>query len=351
MKKLIFLSILVIFSVSSFAFELPNRSIFIEGSASVSAHRTFFMTNFRMEASAMGFTVASTRAEAGYTFRFDVQPYSDEYDPSIRFIVLITLTYNETDQEMVSFGWPFAEIDDMYEYNQFVFYRAAVLIPGISESDIENLLASGGGGRARRGAADQGEWKFNWLYVRASLDYPISFYLNPDSAIWGPAPPAETVKVHNRILPAPGLTIGLEVMFLDFLSLEVNAQVIMGNLVSSVNLSDFNLSVGAELKYIFRLNNIMFQPYGTFIYHLMSSTAFAESDGFPSFSFGGGIQIGVRGPGSGIFFLNVNYLTSFDGVKIKNDYGPTHPNPDFIGFDRFVVGLGFGFKYGFLSRN
>jgi len=344
MKKLLFLLIFVVFSVSSYAIDLPNRSIFMEGTASVAAHRTFFMNNFRMEAAALGYTVTENRNQAGFTFKFEVHNHSDEDDPSIKFIVLITLTYNETNMEMVSFGWPFADIEDMYEYNQFVFYKAAVLIPGVSDDDIAALAQSAG-------SAVDNSWQNQLIYFRISVNYPISCYqLQPDglfggNAVWAaPWPPTDYQNIENQIMPQPGVTVGLEFQLLNFLSLEFNFQAVLGDMKDNTFI---NMAVGAELKFPIKLSSIVFQPYGAFLYPLNVSPVFAE---YPDFFFGGGLQIGVRGGKSGSFFIDVNYMTSLTDVYRRNPY-EHYQEPEVIRYNRFVVGLGIGYKFGFFDRN
>jgi len=335
-------------AVSSFAMDLPNRSIFIEGTATLSAHRTFFMDNFRMEASALGYTVAATKEEAGFTFKFDVQDMEDDFNPAIKYIIMIALFYNETNMEMVSFGWPFAELEDMYEHNQFVFYRAAVLIPSLSDDDLSQLVEA-----ASAGVIDD-KWQNMFFYIRTSIDYPISFLMVQNTGLVGgatynpddldPNGIGQTlVPQQHKILPQPGITLGIEFQPFKFLSLEANIQVSFGDPYDSFAL---NLAAGAELRYNHKLNNLMIQPYGTFVYYLNKTPAFVE---FPPYAFGGGVQIGVRGTQTGVFFLNINYLMSLTDTYIHN-VNPHSSEPVKIHYKRYFLNIGLGYKFGLLSR-
>jgi hypothetical protein len=346
MKKAVVFTLLLILSISSLAAQLQNRSIFFEGTSTLTEHRSFFLTNFAMEAGALGYPIAATKDEAGYIFRFNVQRYTDE-NPDTQFIILVTLLLKEGEVELVSFGWPYAQLDDMYEYNQFVFFKAAVLIPGISEEDLAVMQEP------------DTSWQNKWLYLRLSVDYPIVFYaLQPDGLAAGGtavydgdiSKPTRHVPLDNIVLPSPGLTLGLEAQFLNFMSLELNFQATAGD---PKTYSFFNFAAGAELKYIHKTDNFIISPYLAFTYPLNMSSEFSE---FPLYAFGGGIQLGVRGSCSGAFFLNVNYMLSLTNAIRHNPYRKDNgmdwaPFPEVINYKRFVFGLAIGYKHGFFDRN
>jgi len=344
MKKAVFLLVFMTLAVSSFAFEFPNRNLFIEGTAESSAHRTFFMNNFRMEASALGFTVVDNKADAAYTFRFEDQKYDDDWDPSIKFIILISLFLNDGDRELVSFGWPYAELDDMYEYNQFVFFKAAVLIPGISEDDFTGLTV------------DDTRWKNKWLYLRASFDFPITFNVlkvDKDRLIDGIGVYEGEFEKPNRVSPLdhkiyalPGATVGIEVQPLSFISVEGNFQISFGDTRDNMFL---NMAVGAQLKFPIKLSkHYMIEPYGAFLYPLNFSEEVFEE--FPEYFFGGGVQFGVKGGKSGVFFVDVNYMMALTDAVMKNNFGELYPEPPTINYKRFAIGLGIGYKFGLFDR-
>jgi hypothetical protein len=350
MKKAIFFTLLLVLSISSLAAQLANRSIFFEGTSVLPEHRTFFLNNFAMEAGALGYPVAATKAEAGYIFRFNVQRYTDE-NPATQFIILVTLLLREGEVELVSFGWPYAQLDEMYEYNQFVFFKAAVLIPGLSAEDIA----------AMPGAAPDTSWQDKWLYVRASIEYPIVFYaLQPtglaaggtavyDGDLKNPKPTDRIVPLDNIVLPSPGLKLGVEAQFLNFMSFEANFQMTMGD---PKTYTFFNMAAGAELKYIHKTQNFMISPYLAFSYPINTSTEFSE---FPLFAFGGGVQLGVKGSCSGAFFIDINYMMSLTDAIRNNPYRTLDgkdwaPNPSVIHYNRFVIGLAIGYKHGFFDR-
>ena len=347
MRKTSFFVVFLLFAVSSFVIALTNRSIYIEGTVEQPAHMAFFMTNFGLEASALGFSVSDDKDQAGHTFNFQVRSHADEYDPSIRHIIFISLVNNETDIEIVSFGWPFAELEDMFEYNRFLFHTAAVHIPGLNEVvEVVELV------EVVMEAPVDDSWKNKWLYLRASVDYPITFYmLQPTGLIGGQGAyagpfdnPAFVQHLDHKIFPQPGITLGAELQFLDYLSFELNLQMHMGD---PENLYFFNMATGAQLKYIKKTRNFMFQPYGAFQLPLNVSPEFSK---FPSYAVGAGIQVGVRGGSSGAFFIDLNYMLFPGDVYMKNPYGDLAPNPSEIHYKRFTIGIGIGYKYGLYDR-
>ena len=342
-RKSLFL-IFLFLATASFAIEIPNRTIYIEGSAEQSLdQKIYFLDNFRMEAEAKGFTVTNKKEEAGYTFNFHVQNHVDEFNPSITSIILISLINNETGMELISFGWLFSEIDTMYEFNQFLFYNAIVYIPGISDDDLANLIQA---------AAIDDRWRNKRLYLRASFDYPVVFYaLQPDGLIRGQGAysgtfnnPSDVQHLEHIIIPMPGFTFGVEYQFLNFMSAELNFQVHMGDPRRRFYI---NTAFGAQLKGIIRTGNFMLQPYGAFSMPLNISSSFRKH---PPYSFGAGIQAGIKGGDSGVIFVDLNFMFTPGIVRIRNYFNDLAPNPPSIKYRRFVIGIGAGFKYGFFDR-
>ena len=341
MKKASFFAIFALLTAYSFAANPQSRSIFIEGTAEYMPHMAFFMEAFSAEASAMSINVSDTKEGAGFTFNFHVQRHSDERDPSISYMILISLIDNETDAELVSFGWAFARHQDMQEHIPFLFYTATALIPGLVVDEVMMIAMP-----------PDNRWQNMRLYLRTSIDYPIVFYslqptgLKGGQGAFGPDPdyPEQLQHLDHIIMPRPGLTLGLELVVFNFLSLEFNFH---GNLGDTRTYEFINFSAGGRLNLIFRTRNYMIQPYGIFLWHLNSSSEFYE---FPQFSAGGGIQIATRGSRSGAFFIDVNFLISPGDVFIHNPYTGLTPYPRLIHYNRFVFGLGIGYKFGFFER-
>ena len=341
--------------VSSLAAQVQNRSVYIEGSAENPGHLTFFLNNFKMEAAALGFQVVENKAQAGYIIKFHAQSYNDSIDPEIKNIVLVSLIYNETGREMVSFGWPYATIESMYEYNQFVYFRAAVLIPALSEADFETFVQS------------SSVWRNKWLYLRVSADYTIVFHRIQKSGPNGEYPlisdghkfyaAYETDELGNIIFidplehiiwPAPGATIGAEFQFLDFMSVEANLQLSFGD---TRNNYFVNLALGTELKFPLKFfKNYAISPYAAFLFPLRVSSVF-DKDKYPKFFLGGGVQFNINGGNLGAFFVDAKFMMPISDIVMHNYTKPFSNDPPFFYYKRFTIGVSAGYKFGFFHRN
>ncbi|MDR2595765.1 MAG: hypothetical protein LBC76_00450 [Treponema sp.] len=354
MKKTVILTVFLSIAVISFAqeYELPNRNIFIEGTAEISSHKTYFMDNFKMEATGLGFKVVNSKEEAGYTFKFEAVRYEGD------FMLLITLTLNDGDMELVSFGQPYSNLDEMYEYNQFVFYKAVVLIPGIDVDELNKLLEQ---------ERIDPRWRNKWVYFRATFDFPIAFHIVKKDGLWRdkaaykgelnadnyPKDPFafKTQYVDHKIFPMPGATVGIEIQPFNFLRFEVNFQIHYGTPddKKDVKFMDrLNMVGGAAVKVplkFFKSFDIV--PYGAFLYPLKFSTQYAE---FPKFFIGGGVEVDVKMGKKGALVFDVNYMFAFKDTVLKNPYGDVTPNPPVIHYNRFDLGLKVGYKVGFFNR-
>ena len=311
--------------------------IFIEGTASNTAHQIFFMQNFRMEAAGLGFNVVADKADAEHTFRFEVAP-TEEGD----FLITTKLIANENDAELVSLSRYFNDLEESYEFNQILFFQTVILIPrtGIIETVIVQTVVD-----------ENDDWRNKWLYLRGSIDYPITFYiLRPNGLIGGTGVyygtyenPTRVSPIDNRTTALPGITLGLEIQFLNWMSIEPIFQVILGD---PDNL--FAIAAGVQLKIPIKLiRNLMLEPYGAITFPLNSSTAYAR---YPPLAVGAGLQIAVKGGNSGAFFADLNYMLSLRNAILKNPYEDMYPNPHEIHFRRSVIGIGIGYKFGLFNR-
>jgi hypothetical protein len=359
MKKVSFFAFFLILTFSVSARDIQNRFLFIEGTAENETFLEFFHSIFTIEAAGAGYIVTETREEAAYTFRFFVFPNNITDDN--KYILRISLIDNLAEkkeiadthccdfyfasiddsviwyfegEEILFFNFYFSDLDEINDYSQLLFHRATVFIPP-----------------ARRGIIDT-DWQNKWIYLRASFDYPVVFYaLQPKGLIAGQAvyggtfeSPTNLIPLDHTILPQPGITLGIEVQFLNFMSAELNFMLNMGDPSTNFFL---NIASGIQLKYIFKTSYFMIQPYGAFLFHLNKSPVF---DKFPSHAFGGGIQVGVRGGRNGAFFIDSSFMYSPEDVYMHNSYDPLSPSPSSIKYRRFVFGIGVGYKYGFFNR-
>jgi hypothetical protein len=393
MKKTFFLAVLTLLAVSSFAQEIPNRYISIEGTSDDEEQLEFFLTNFALEAASAGYIVKESRSEAAYTISFIIVPnlppdtaveneqaedgeegeappvnqYPDyQYLDDNKYLMKISLIRNKDDLEVVSFDFFFTELTEVYTYNRELFQNATFYIPPITDEDL--ILA---------GEPDD-RWKNKWLYLRASFDYPIIFYgLQKEGFKFGYALFNETAKdnpdggeglvnpIGNEVMPFPGATIGVEFQFLNFMSFEINFQASMGEVATLYHNPYFiNMAAGAELKFPFDLfpnkfPNIIMSPYAAASYSLnpflYPSSRFTK-EGFPALAVGAGIQVSAKWGSRGAFFIDIKYMFCFTDAVMYNPYlffpedKQLTPLPGVIHYKRSFIGIGIGYRIGFFDR-
>jgi len=358
-------------AVSSLAQDIPNEFLYMEGSAVRQDQLEFFLTNFKIEAAGAGYTITETRNEAAFTFRFIISqntvidsggnrvpaPPDDN-----QFVMRISLIKNAGSEEILTFDFYFTELLEMYEHTFSIFHRAVIYIPpSVREVIVEKEVVVEVEREVEvlvEGEIDR-SWQNRWLYINLSVDYPISFYqLQPTGlkganiGVYSPGGLdengeeilADVMPLDHKIIPQPGMTLGLEFQFLNFMSLEINFQ---ANIGDPRTYYFVNLFAGAELKFAIKTKYFMIQPYLGFLYPLNVSDEFKE---FPLFAAGGGLEVGVRGGKLGAFFLNVNFMYFFGDVYRHNPYDPLFSEPPVIHYKRFNLGLGIGYKFGLIER-
>ena len=351
MKKVFSFTVLLFLAISSFAQEgVPNtgnRYIFIEGTAEREDQLEFFMTNFVMEAGSAGYIVTEKKSEAAHTMKFSVTSNTtDSGQDANKYVIRISLIRNSDDFENIVFDFFFTDLEEMYMYNRSLFQNATIYIPPLTEEDL--ILAR----------EPDNRWKNKWIYVRASFNYPITFYmLKGDGLYKGVSLYSGTYEeptgfgpLEHSVTALPGATLGFEVQFLNFMSLEINFQLSMGDTRSNTFI---NMAFGTDLKFPVKFENIILVPYAASMFFLNTSPVFKE---FPFFAAGAGIQLCARGGKHGAFFADVNYMFSFSDAVMKNPYlvypeaNQLYPKPEEIHYNRSVIGIGIGYKIGFLDR-
>jgi hypothetical protein len=98
--------------------------------------------------------------------------------------------------------------------------------------------------------------------------------------------------------------------------------------------------------------HFMIEPYAA-VEFLMATGEKVKA--FPMFAVGGGVQFGVKGGEMGAFFLDLNFRYSLGEVTYQHGYALTTGydrwSSPYLRYNRFVVGLGLGYKIGFFNRN
>jgi len=338
-KHLVFFAILLIVTgATSFAADSGKAAICIQGFGSREDYVTFFRKSFMDEAAAAGFMVSEQFdfKYADYGIRFDLSPNANVNGK--QFLFKVDLVRIRDLATIATATYLFSELEEMAPYLQYLFFRLVANIPEY------------------RTGRESTAWRNKWLYLRFSFDYPITVYelqstgLHGDAAVYKGEDinnPEDKSILDNRVSALPGATLGLEFQFLDWMSFELGFTVAMEDLFRA----DYYYTVAAqtELKFPFlKTNYVIFAPYLAGSFPIVIPDRFSE---FPRYSIGGGIQICLKGGPSGAFFVDINYMHSFDEAIMGNPFKEKgFPNPDTIHYRRFLVGLGIGYKLGFMDR-
>jgi len=375
MKKILLLYSLLLFVVFSLFCQevIPGRSIFIDGTAPRSEQMVFFLSNFNMEIDALGYNVVGSREEADYIFKFYVIENQIMYADGIsrpapagepRWFVQISLIIKKTNVELISFSFPFTELEEMYEYNQYLFYRVMINIP-----------VEGTGGK---GSFDT-RWQNKLLYFSLEADYRLSYFQLKDyekqlyqgaaAYIGDKNSPIKEAKLDNIIYGLASITVGVEYQFLNFLSIEGTFGVYLGDPVNygvmkNVEGSEkkkpntdlfFNFQAGVNIKYNFKRPSYVLSPYAGYNYTVKRSPVYSE---FPVHSWLAGTRITLKATTNSAFFINLSYQYFLGDVKIDlKDYfsqmnvpNAKEYSPEFIHYKHFTLSIGAGYKYGFFDK-
>jgi hypothetical protein len=369
MKKIgVFLAFLILAAVSSFAADVQERSLYIEGSADDREQLLFFWEQFVIEARGYGYNLVRRREDAEYTFRFEVLPNVIVYPdrtvgevPSDAYQYHIRLSFfrNADNSEQISFSCFFSDLEYMNEYTQLLFSIATNnVVPETVQTQqvLIELEEEEQEEEEEEVPVQEDAWRNKVLYLRVSFDFPLTIYqLQGDGLIAGTGiyhgeleDPDRIAPIDNRFVALPAMTLGIELQFLNWLSIEPKFQAGLDSMNGTDYFDFFYFAPGIELKFPLKfMRNIMFEMYGAFSMPILIHEDIF--DPFPQFGYGGGFQISTYGGKAGAVFIDINYMY-FGDTGVKNHYGTLYPNPKVIHFQRSVIGLGIGYKFGLGNR-
>jgi hypothetical protein len=302
----------------------------------------FFAENFKMELIGANYTVVDNQADSDYTMNLSItqDPEDSREDQNspvsaerIINILTVSLLATEEAREILQFSWAFETLEEMYEWNLHLIYQAMANVP------LTKLV----------GVIDTNHWRNKWLYLRASFDYPVTFYaVNQDNtSIYVPNPKRKEdyARLDHQVRPFPGLTLGLEFQFLNWLSLEGDFTAAFGEPL----IATFIPAIQVALKFPIKPSrHFMIEPYAVASF---PATTAADTFEFPAYGLGGGAQLGVKGGEMGAFFVDINYIHYIGDVVTGNSFDPSRPEPSRLRWTRFSLGLAVGYKIGFVNRN
>jgi hypothetical protein len=339
MKKIIFISFFLFFSAAFLYAVNPSEiSLAIQGSGSPS-----FVDGFKLaltvEAKAAGYQITDNASSAKYNIKFTVE--YDRIEEKSKFIV--SLIKVDDSSVIVSMEYFFADEEEMMLYAQLVFF---LLISNLPE-DV-------------KGVAEDNTWRDKWLYLNVSFDYSIMFLGLNDSRLkggigmWNDNFPDTIGPVDNKFSLMPGIGLGLEFQFLDFMSIEPRAELSLEEMVKGhvIYTALFSAALRFPLKF---LKHVVIEPYGTVAYPIRFPADLEVFSSYPQLIFGAGLQVAVKAGKSGALFFDVSYMfINLGDTKMWNQFAiwpnDLYNQPKDIRFDHSILGFKIGYKFGFFNR-
>jgi len=345
MKKIIFISFFLLFSVTFlYAVNAKDITLIVQGSGSPS-----FVEGFKyaltVEAKAAGYQMTDNLSQAKYNINFTVE--FDRVEQKSKFIV--SLIKVDDSSVIVSMEYFFADEEEMMLYAQLVFFLLMSNLP-------EDVTTA---------APEDDTWRNKWLYLNTSFDYSIMLLLLNDpklyagNGVYFGTPGDANFRVaplDHKFIFMPGVSLGLELQFLNFLSIEPRAQISREQALLDHIMYTALFSVDLKIPLKF-LKYIVIEPYVSAAYPMRFPVEKEVFKKYPLYFFGGGIQIAAKAGKSGALFFEANYMFDADylffgktDTSMKNPFEDFYPEPEVIHYNHSVLGFRIGYKFGFFNR-
>ena len=340
LKKTLVICIFFLFAASpSFAQTRDDVRVYIPTPVGGTSEQQFyFYENFRMETEAAGYAVTDDVSDADYILNLAVKQniitYDDGYEELApedepQNVLTVRLTERESGVDIVQFDFPFDTLPEMYEFNLFLLYQAMANVP------LTKLVS----------LHDTQHWRNKWLYLRTSVDFNVPAFI-PDIGQYHKTNDKGDYESNFPILPivpfGPGVTLGLELQFLNWMAIEADIAFVLGNVESIDHNYDivgtFDFSVKFPIK---PPRNYMIEPFAGIAVPMALVGA-----NVPHFGVQGGIQIASKAGEHGGFFAN--FRAEYDFSKTKT-IAPDDKKTE-IRWQRFVITASLGYKLGFINR-
>jgi hypothetical protein len=307
--------------------------------------QAFMQEQFSMEATAAGYAIVDSARESDYTLQLRINPnlivYSDgstaEPGPDDKqYIVELHLTRTSDNEELVSFSFPFSQLEEMYEWTLYLLYQATANIP------LTKYIAT----------IDTEHWRNKWLYIRFSFDYALVDYAPDPAKNTAYSVPigqdAVGIPISRIDSFMPGAVVGLELQFLDFtprisLAAEADIKLLFGDPSGATFIPAIAFAIKVPIK---PSKHWMIEPYLMVDFPISTSTSVIS---FPILGVGGGVQVAAKGGEMGGFFADFNVIYNIGNVHTENLSNNFTPKE--VYWNRFVVEVGVGYKLGFFNRH
>jgi hypothetical protein len=329
---------LLLISSIAFAQTRDDTLIYINRPAGGTAkQQNFFEENYKMEVAAAGYTVVNSQSESDFYFTLAIEPneyYDPGYDDEAPYNLTLTLYDNAGGREMVQMGFPFTEMEEMYEWNLFLVYQAMANVPHTKFT----------------GQLHTDLWRHKWIYLSPYATWAIHMYSFDSGTPY--------IPLNAGAMFGGGL--GLEIHFLSWMSAETGIdfhfdQIDRWTLADdSWNKDQYSADYeGKKLKGFFMtpvlqvpvLLKFVWKPSQHFMLEPYIGIALSKSlnsELYPPLLAGlGGIQWAIKAGDIGGVFVDTRFGYDIGDSRTPDRYNDYH---------RVTLHFNVGYKFGFINR-
>jgi hypothetical protein len=311
-------------AISGFGQDRSRMKIYIPlPTGGTGEQRAYFQDNFKMELIGANYPVAETQDASLYSIKLDIRENPDfdtltpASDENRAFLLGITLERSADNAEIVSFAFPFNDLESMADWNLFLLYQALAnaYIPEEETPPPPPPTLT-----------IDDRWRNKWLYLGLGAGVDSTHFVEDSTKrlFWGVVMPAASV--------------GMDIQFSNLLSLSLGLARLRELYTGEKWV--FSASVPAALKLMIkpdytRFSNVMLGIYGGAEYSLNFG---GEA---PWLSAMGGVELGIKGGSRSAWTLNAEAGYSLLGKA---------PLADGESYSLLRFSLTAGWKLGFLDR-
>jgi len=312
MKRFIVLLILLCSSFPLCA-QVKYAAIYVppvSGSGGKPENNDLFYKQLVAEVTYQHFKVAKTLNDADYTLAVTLSAHSGNKASDVtQYNLHIELKDNKTGKKLAEGDLEYGIAEEIKDLFPSLVYTILNTIPE---------------------EAGKYNWRNKWLYAGAG-------------AIWTPRIYAsESVSTH---LASFGGGVFAEFHFLNFLSVEAGVEFASDMIKilakAEENYPNYLLEIPVLLKYVIKLGDyFILEPYAGAQFNIPLDKTTKP----PLFSLLAGFQYGVKA-GPGIFYIDPRF-----SMDIGESVMETVPSFKDLSFQRYIIHLGIGYKYGFFTK-
>jgi len=282
----------------------------VTGSGGKPENNDLFYKQLAAEVSYQHFKLAKTQKDAEYTLTVTLSAHPDTAASTVtQYNLHIELKDNKTGKKWAEGDLEYENPEDIKDLFPSLIYTILYTIPE---------------------DAGKFNWRNKWLYAGAG-------------AIWSPRVYAsESVSTH---LASFGGGVFAEFHFLNFLSVNAGVE-FASDMIKIVAKAEetypnYLLEIPVLIKYVLKLSDyFVLEPYAG----AQMNIPLTKTTKPPVFSLLAGFQYGVKA-GPGILYIDPRFSMDLGETVME-----TVPNFKDLSFQRYIIHLGIGYKFGFFTK-